>query len=56
MLYTHKHNYIHIYIYIYGYGSIGLERPLTEAQCKVEDAKPNVHPEEEDAVGHFAEH
>lgn len=27
---------------------------LTETQCQIEDAKPNVQPEEEDHVGYFA--
>lgn len=34
---------------------IMLIRPLTDTQCEVEDAEPNVQPEEEDDVGHFTE-
>lgn len=34
---------------------IMLIRPLTDTQCEVEDAQPNVQPEEEDDVGHFTE-
>lgn len=30
-------------------------RPLTDTQRQVQDAEPNVQPEEEDDVGHFAE-
>lgn len=29
--------------------------PLTDAQRQVDDAQPDVQPEEEDDVGHFAE-
>lgn len=30
-------------------------RPLTDTKSEVKDAKPNVEPEEENDVGHFAE-
>lgn len=36
-------------------GAVFVTRPLTDTQCEVNDAEPNVQPEEEDGVGHFTE-
>ena len=37
-------------------GGAEVLRPLTNTQCEVKDAEPDVQSEEEDGVGHFTEH